>query len=463
MSSPKFVAWKLPSSESRFNYSERNELGHPTLRVETYTSLAGACECRTNQFEYASNNIDLTRHVQLIGSTIRQVRSNVFNAGHRITTNFNALNEATAYTYNAKQQPTSVTTAGGLTTTNLYESSGTWSNFMTQRIQIEIKNTNTISYSNGLVFTLTNAAGLATTRTHDLLGRPLSVLYPDGTSENYSYTKLDLTKVLDRLGYTNSFIYNGFRQRTQSVDANSGTTTYSYCNCGSLDSITDPANKTTSYVYDQAGRQSATQFPGGYAVTNKYDLMGLVTNTADSASYNVTNWFNNQGMVCLVSNALGCAHSTKYDVEDHVTQTIDANNVTTKFAYDDLGRRTFITNALGTIASFRYSTVGLLAQTNQMTNWMGYAYDAAGRKTAETNANSEVTLFKYDASGSLTNLIDAKGNNTFWKFDQYGRMTNKTDAAGNVIFTYAYDANGRLTNRWTPAKGNTAGLRQQVR
>jgi YD repeat-containing protein len=24
-----------------------------------------------------------------------------------------------------------------------------------------------------------------------------------------------------------------------------------------------------------------------------------------------------------------------------------------------------------------------------------------------------------------------------------------------VIFTYAYDANGRLTNRWTPAKGNT--------
>jgi YD repeat-containing protein len=63
--------------------------------------------------------------------------------------------------------------------------------------------------------------------------------------------------------------------------------------------------------------------------------------------------------------------------------------------------------------------------------------------------------YKSDIYGNLTNLIDGKSQNTWRKYDQYGRVTNKTDAAGNVIFTYAYDANGRLTNRWTPAKGNT--------
>src|SRR4030095_7164300 len=209
------------------------------------------------------------------------------------------------------------------------------------------------------------------------------------------------------------------------------------------------------FVYDQAGRRCATLYPGGNSVTNNYDLMGWVTNTADSGGNSLTNWFNNQGMLCIVSNRFGCQRMTQYDIEDKVVQTIDANTVTNTFAYDDLGRRTFVTNGMGTLVSFKYSSLGLVTQTNRMTNWVWYAYDNAGRKTAETNAHGEVTQFKYAAPGNLTNLIDAKGNHTFWKYNQYSRVTNKTDAAGNVIFTYAYDANGRLTNRWTPAKGNT--------
>jgi len=35
-------------------------------------------------------------------------------------------------------------------------------------------------------------------------------------------------------------------------------------------------------------------------------------------------------------------------------------------------------------------------------------------------------------------------------------MTNKLDQAGAEILRYQYDANNRLTNRWSAAKGNTA-------
>ena len=35
-------------------------------------------------------------------------------------------------------------------------------------------------------------------------------------------------------------------------------------------------------------------------------------------------------------------------------------------------------------------------------------------------------------------------------------MTNKLDAANAELFRYTYDANSRLTTRWTPAKGTTA-------
>src|SRR5439155_14927685 len=39
--------------------------------------------------------------------------------------------------------------------------------------------------------------------------------------------------------------------------------------------------------------------------------------------------------------------------------------------------------------------------------------------------------------------------------DLYGRVTNKLDQASVEILRYAYDANSRLTNRWSAAKGNT--------
>ena len=453
-SASRFRAWKLPNGECRFIYSDRNDLGHPILTAETYTGSGNTCQLRTNKFEYAVNNIDLTRQVQLIGATTKQVSSNIFNSGHRVITNFNALNEKTAFVYNSKQQLLSHTTPGGLTTTNVYDSSGTWSNFLTTRIALGINQTNSMTYSNGYLFTHVDALG--TTRTHvwDGLGRRVKTLYSDGTSRTLAYSNLHVVQISNRLGQGKSYAYNGFRQKLQRTDARS-TNSWGYCSCGVLDSATDALGKTTSFIVDQAGRRCAILYPGGHAVTNNYNLLGWVTNVIDGAGNSITNYHNNQGLVCEVQTSYGYQRRTAYDIEDHSIQMIDGNSVTNGITYDDLGRRTIVTNSVGTLANFAYSSLGLIGQTNQMTNFTCYTYDTAGRKTAETNANGEITQFKYDAAGNLTNLIDAKGNNTWWKYDSYGRVTNKTDAAGNVIFTYAYDARGQLTNRWTPAKGNT--------
>ncbi len=56
------------------------------------------------------------------------------------------------------------------------------------------------------------------------------------------------------------------------------------------------------------------------------------------------------------------------------------------------------------------------------------------------------------AAGDLLALVDGKSNVTLWNFNMFGRATNKIDASGSTIFGYGHDANGRLTNRWTPAK-----------
>ncbi len=93
-----------------------------------------------------------------------------------------------------------------------------------------------------------------------------------------------------------------------------------------------------------------------------------------------------------------------------------------------------------------------MAHTNQLGASTLYSYDVAGRLSAMTNANFEGTRFIYNAASDLLFLIDGKNQTNKWNYDVFGRATNKVDAAGQTVFGFSYDANDRLTNRWTPAK-----------
>ncbi|HEU5122456.1 MAG TPA: hypothetical protein VFW05_00175, partial [Verrucomicrobiae bacterium] len=84
-----------------------------------------------------------------------------------------------------------------------------------------------------------------------------------------------------------------------------------------------------------------------------------------------------------------------------------------------------------------------------------YDFDAAGRKIAETNAKLEIIRYTNNAAGDLLSLTDGKNQTTRWNYDQYGHVTNQVDQAGTEIFRYKYDADNRLTNRWSMANSNT--------
>ena len=84
-----------------------------------------------------------------------------------------------------------------------------------------------------------------------------------------------------------------------------------------------------------------------------------------------------------------------------------------------------------------------------------FGRDVAGRLTSITNANTNITQFAYDPAGNLTNLIDGLTHITGWGYNQYGWPTSQTDNSGNQSFRFYYDANGELTNRWTPGTTNT--------
>ncbi|MGO8931752.1 MAG: RHS repeat-associated core domain-containing protein [Limisphaerales bacterium] len=450
MSLPLFEAWLLPNGESRFIRNERNSLAKPTRVIETYTGQGGALQLRTNTLTFATNSIDLLIVTNALGV---QVMSNVFNANHQVLTNYNALGEMTVFTYDSSHRPITAHTPSGLTTSNYYGGNG----YLAQTVDLEIGRTNSYMWSNGLVYSHTDERGLTVTNTWDALNRLIKVTYPDGTYLTNSYVNLDLVQVVDRMGFTNRYDYNGFGQVVNAVDALNRTITYGYCDCGLLESITDPLNNSTTFTYDLAGRRTLTTYADKFAVSYNYDLMNRLTNRQDSFGTSLTNWYNNQGLVTAVSNAFGRVQFVQPDILDRTTNRVDANGVAVGSTYDNLNRiltRTYPDNGTEHFV-YTANVSGPTSYTNQIGNTVLYAYDQAGRKTNEVYVGVTTNQFGFSPASDLLTLTDGKSQTTTWVYDQYGRVTNKLDALSNVMFVYGYDANSRLTSRWTPAKGTT--------
>ena len=437
----------LPDGTTRFTRSLRNSFGAVTNEISTYTAN-GAVAQRTNTFVYAPNGIDMLAATNAIGV---QISSNLFNAYHEVCTNYDATREMTLYTYDSSQRLTSVTAPDGLLTTNFYGADG----FLSQQIVVGYS-TNSYIYSNDLVYTHTDTLGLVTTNLYDNLQHLTNSSDSRGAIV-YVYSNLDLVRVVDRMGFTNSFGYDNMRRKTAETNALGTVTLYSYCTCGSLESVQDAAGNFTYFYYDNQGRRINTVYPDLYSVTNSYNLLGQITNTFDSAGMSITNGFNNQGLLVSVNNAFGQVQATIYDSLDRATNTVDANGVSISTTYDVLNRISAHSYPDSGVEQFGYTfnVAGLTSYTNQLNQATFYAYDTLGRKTFETNANTEVTRFTYDGAGDLLTLTDGKNQPTTWSYDQYGRVTNKVDAASNTLFAYGYDSDNRLTNRLSAAKGNT--------
>jgi RHS repeat-associated protein len=451
--SPLFVAQVLPDGTTKFTRSMRNDIGAVTNEISTYSVTSGsAVLLRTNIYVYDTAGIDLLATTNALGIL---VSSNIYNTSHEVLTNLDAVGQKTAYTYDVSSRIVTITSPTGLITTNTYGSDG----FLAQQIVIGFS-TNGFTYTNGLVYTQTDPRGLTVTNTWDNLQRLRRVDYPDGTFTTNTYQFLDLVRAVDRMGFTHSYVYDSMRRMTNASDALGHHTIYTYCTCGSLDSIQDAAGNVTSFNRDNLGRATNTVYVDGYSVKSQFNLLGQVTNTTDSSGASVTNWFSNQGLLVAVTNNFGRVQTVAYDILDRPATSVDVNGVAIDTAYDYLNRPVTRTYPDGGIERFFYTpnVHRMTTYTNQLLQGTLFGYDAAGRKIAETNANLEVTQFGYNGPGDLLTLTDGKNQTTIWNYDQFGRVTNKLDAASNVIFRYSYDADDRLTNRWTPVTSNTVYL-----
>jgi RHS repeat-associated protein len=513
---PAVRAWCLPGGETHYEYLLFDSFGNITNDITTYTLSNGNLGTRTNQYIYSINTytnvVGTWNGSGLVGTytstyTVPNLLTQVIGAdGNPIWsyagfdtvtwTNFfysvnqtngqfltssrvlpdyatNGVGQVSVSTYSISTpitiydvnstnidgstftgygKVTSTKSVAGLTTTNIYNTGG----FLVQTIDLEIGRTNSFGYiTNGLIGMFTNELGLNVAASWDNLLRLTGVQFPDGTYVSNRYDRLDLGGTLDRLGNWTSYGHDGARHLTSITNANFAVTSLGWCGCGSLTEITDPLTNITSLYYDNQGNLTSVSFPDTSSVTYQYDLAARRTSAADGASRTWQFGYNNQGLVTEVSDAYGQAKGVIYDVRDRQATVTNADNVVVNNTFDPLDRILTRTWPNGATEGFGYSAQGLAFYTNQLKQVTSYGYDAATRKTSETNANTEINSFTYDSAGDMLTLKDGKNQTTTWTYDLYGNVSNKLDAANDLLFVYKYDADNRLTNRWSAAKTNT--------
>jgi RHS repeat-associated protein len=117
-------------------------------------------------------------------------------------------------------------------------------------------------------------------------------------------------------------------------------------------------------------------------------------------------------------------------------------NLVERFGYDSVGSLVYYTNFNGAVV------------TNQ--------YDAMNRLTNLTSINGYKLSFAYNAIDQRTNMTDASGTTTY-AYDAQGRLTNKVvswTGGPTISLNYRFDANGNLTNLWSSSSGGVTNFYQ---
>ena len=232
-------------------------------------------------------------------------------------------------------------------------------------------------------------------------------------------------------------ILRNARGRMTNITTGSGNTEFKYDIQGRLiqkKQTTGTVIKTVSYAYDSFGRMNSITYPSGKVLTYGFDGQGRINSMA----------LNGVNLVSAITyQPFGPAKSWLWSGGPLQTRLYDLDSRQTSYPYTatgtvnltyDLGNR--IKNLTGTVAkAYGYDKLDrLTSYSNQV-----YAYDATGNRTGHTVG---ATAYGYTYPATSHRLASFTGP---------AARSYTYDASGNILttgsgFTFAYDAQGRMTN-----------------
>ncbi|MFD9393174.1 LamG-like jellyroll fold domain-containing protein [Streptomyces sp. NPDC060000] len=356
----------------------------------------------------------------------------------------------TVWTYDSEGNQTSVTSPGGRTTSYLYDQTGD----VAQVTDPDGTKTHAVYDKNGEQLSATDGTGAQAQATYDYLGRQVT----STTMERYPSTRT-LTSTTSYAVTTG----NPYGAHASSTTSPGGvTSSYGYNRAGDVTSVTDGAGNTTRYTYDFEGNQQKTILPDNTWTQTDYNAAGDPTATRAYDANNVQLWSTSQsydGVGNLIAATDARQHTSHftYDAAGTVTQEIQpvdaSTSITTTFGYDAAGNRTRFTDGRGNSWRYGYTPWG---QQEKITEPTTAQYSSAADST---------TTFAYDADGQLTNATLPGGTTTSMTYDSVGQLKSMSGTGADAATakrSFTYDADGRVLSADTDEAGITGAVDHQA-
>jgi RHS repeat-associated protein len=290
-------------------------------------------------------------------------------------------------------------------------------------------NQTALTYTGGLLTSITNAYGRGLTLAYNPQNHLSSVTDPAGrvTQFQYDATGHLLTRITDPIGKTIQYNYNVIFQVTSKTDKAGRTFTYSYT-----------SNEPVA-VKDSLGTAPATLSNPNNWATNSLTLAMF-----QMRAYLPSTTTNTDGR--------GNLWQYQYDTNGYSTQTTSPapDNAITKYTYDaGTLMVSSMTDALGRLTQYQYNSEGDLTQmTDALSHVTSYTYEPTyNMMTSMTDPRSRTTTYTIDpANGNRLKETDPLGKFNQWSYDSHGNVMQSTDKDGNIT-TYQFDSFGCLVQR----------------
>ncbi len=315
--------------------------------------------------------------------------------------------------------------------------------------------------------------GYKLTYGYDALDRLILITYPDATTEQFTYNRLDLEQTKDRLGRISKTVFNLVRQPVAFQDALGRTTNIDWCGCGSVGSVTDPSGKTTTWTRDGSGRLIEKAYADGKKTQYAYEAStGLLKTVTDGKGQktNYTYFADDAVKQISYTSAVIATPSVSFTYDpvfDRLATMTDGTGLT-QYNYNAIavpptlgaGRLANINGPLSNdVIAFQYDALGRVSTRSINSVAETYAYDNIGRLTSDANALGTFTYKYVGATGRLDSLLYPNGQKNKYSYASNTgdfRMSQIKDLnpakASLSQFDYTYDVVGQIKT-WTQKPG----------
>ncbi|MEE3471491.1 MAG: DUF6531 domain-containing protein [Butyrivibrio hungatei] len=311
------------------------------------------------------------------------------------------------------------------------------------RIRDAENNAISVTYDEkGNISSITDKVGVTTRYICDNSGRVTKTIDAEGNETSYTMDESDnITSVTDPLGNTTSYTYNAADLLTEVINPDGTTRRWDYNEIGHLAFYTDESDHTTAIRYNTSWKEESITLPNGGMMHYDYDLLGNLVKITDPMGRKTVYSHDNNGNVITVGTEIN-----KEENDGTLTETIIKNSYT----YDKLGRIKTETDGEGNTTTYDYDKNGnLICKIDALGGQTCYEYDALGRVIKVTDAIGREESCTYDKNGNIKTVTDAAGVVTENHYEK-GRLlkvTQKTadnDAPEIIINEFEYDSCGRI-------------------